>query len=116
MTRLGVSLGGNALTFSGLAGVGDLVATCTSSKSRNRTVGVRLGEGERLDDVIASMSMVAEGVRSSQAILGLARQAGVDMPITEGVVAVCHDGHDPHRLVDALLRREAKPEIYGMDV
>jgi glycerol-3-phosphate dehydrogenase (NAD(P)+) len=116
VTRLGVRLGGHPLTFSGLAGVGDLVATCTSPKSRNRTVGVRLGRGERLDDIVASMKMVAEGVRSSQAILGLAERKGVDMPITEGVVAVCHAGHDPHGLVDALLRREAKPEIYGMDV
>jgi glycerol-3-phosphate dehydrogenase (NAD(P)+) len=116
MTRLGVSLGGNPLTFAGLAGVGDLVATCTSPRSRNRTVGERLGRGERLDDIIASMNMVAEGVRSSQAILWLAAQADVDMPITEGVVAVCHAGHDPHGLVDALLRRDAKPEIYGMDV
>lgn len=116
MTRLGVSLGGHALTFAGLAGVGDLVATCTSPKSRNRTVGVRLGQGERLEDVIASINMVAEGVRSSEAILGLAERARVEMPITEGVVAVCRDGHDPRRLVDALLQREAKPEIYGLDV
>ena len=115
MTRLGVSLGGHALTFSGLAGVGDLMATCTSSKSRNRTVGVRLGKGERLQDIIDSMNMVAEGVRSSEAILGLARNAGVDMPITEGVVAVCHDGHDPRRLVDELLQREAKAELYGIE-
>ncbi len=116
MARLGVSLGGHALTFAGLAGVGDLVATCTSPKSRNRTVGERLGRGERLEDVVASMNMVAEGVRSSQAILGLAQRAGVDMPITQGVVAVCNDGYDPHGLVDALLTREAKPEIYGIDV
>ncbi len=116
MTRLGVSLGGNALTFSGLAGVGDLVATCTSEKSRNRTVGVRLGRGEKLDDIIASMNMVAEGVRSSRAILGLAERAEVDMPITQGVVAVCHAGLDPHQLVDGLLQRSAKPEIYGIDV
>jgi glycerol-3-phosphate dehydrogenase (NAD(P)+) len=116
MTRLGVHLGGSPLTFSGLAGVGDLVATCTSPKSRNRTVGERLGRGERLEDVIASMNMVAEGVRSSRAILGLAERAGVDMPITEGVVAVCHAGLDPRTLVDSLLSREAKPEIYGIDV
>ncbi|MFA9444781.1 NAD(P)H-dependent glycerol-3-phosphate dehydrogenase [Egicoccus sp. AB-alg6-2] len=114
MVRLGVALGGNALTFAGLAGVGDLVATCTSPKSRNRTVGERLGKGESLEDVIASMNMVAEGVKSSRAILGLAERAGVEMPITEGVVAVCHAGHDPGNLVEALLQRSAKPEIYGM--
>lgn len=116
MTRLGVALGGQALTFSGLAGVGDLVATCTSPKSRNRTVGDRLGRGERLGDIIASTQMVAEGVKSSRALLELARRCDVEMPITEGVVAVCHRGHDPKELASALLSREAKPEIYGMDV
>ncbi len=116
ITRLGVSQGGSPLTFSGLAGVGDLVVTCTSPKSRNRTVGERLGRGERLDEIIASMNMVAEGVRSSKAILGLAERADVEMPITEGVVSVCHEGHDPRQLVQELLRREAKPEIYGIDV
>ncbi|HSK25263.1 MAG TPA: NAD(P)H-dependent glycerol-3-phosphate dehydrogenase [Egicoccus sp.] len=114
MVRLGVALGGQPLTFSGLAGVGDLVATCTSPKSRNRTVGERLGRGESLDAIVASMNMVAEGVKSSRAILGLAEQADVEMPITEGVVAVCHAGYDPSQLVDALLQRSAKPEIYGM--
>ncbi|MEX2329100.1 MAG: NAD(P)H-dependent glycerol-3-phosphate dehydrogenase, partial [Nitriliruptoraceae bacterium] len=116
MTRLGVALGGRPLTFSGLAGVGDLVVTCTSSQSRNRTVGERLGRGERIDDVVASMNMVAEGVRSSRALVELARAHDVDMPIAQGVVAVCHRGHDPSDLVEALLARDAKPEIYGMDV
>ena len=116
MTRLGVALGGHALTFAGLAGVGDLVATCTSPQSRNRTVGDRLGRGESLDAIIASMNMVAEGVKSSRAILGLAARAGVEMPIAQGVAAVCHEGHDPRALVTALLSREAKPEIYGIDV
>jgi glycerol-3-phosphate dehydrogenase (NAD(P)+) len=114
MTRLGVSLGGHPLTFSGLAGVGDLIATCTSPKSRNRTVGERLGRGEQLDDIIASMNMVAEGVKSSRAILALAQRAGVEMPLAEGVVAVLHGGADPEGLVEALLSREAKPEIYGL--
>ncbi len=114
MARLGVRLGGDALTFAGLAGVGDLVATCTSPKSRNRTVGERLGRGETLDDIIDSMNMVAEGVKSSRAILGLAEEAGVEMPIAQGVVAVCHGGASPEDLVGALLSRSAKPEVYGM--
>ena len=114
MTRLGVALGGDALTFSGLAGVGDLVATCTSEKSRNQTVGARLGAGESLDDIIASMNMVAEGVTSSRAIVGLAERHGVDMPISSGVVLVCHHGAQPQELVGALLSRSAKPEIYGL--
>ena len=115
MTRLGIALGGRPLTFSGLAGVGDLVATCTSPKSRNRTVGVRIGAGETLDDVVASMNMVAEGVKSSKAILGLAEQQGVDMPLAGGVVSVCHHGHDPKELVGALLARKAKSETDGID-
>jgi glycerol-3-phosphate dehydrogenase (NAD(P)+) len=115
MTRLGVALGGKPLTFSGLAGVGDLVATCTSPQSRNRTVGERIGRGESLEAIIGSMNMVAEGVRSSRAILALAADAGVDLPITEGVVAVCHAGYDPHALVESLLAREAKPEHHGLE-
>jgi glycerol-3-phosphate dehydrogenase (NAD(P)+) len=114
MTRLGVALGGNALTFAGLAGVGDLVATCTSPKSRNRTVGDRIGRGESLDDIIASMNMVAEGVKSSRAILALAERSGVEMPITQGVVAVCHADHDPHELVTELMAREARSELHGI--
>jgi glycerol-3-phosphate dehydrogenase (NAD(P)+) len=115
MTRLGVAIGGDALTFSGLAGVGDLVATCTSNKSRNQTVGARLGAGESLDEIIASMNMVAEGVKSSRAIVGLAERHGVDMPISAGVVLVCHHDADPADLVGALMSRSAKPEIYGID-
>ena len=115
MTRLGVALGGDALTFSGLAGVGDLVATCTSDKSRNQTVGSRLGVGESVEEIIASMNMVAEGVSSSRAIVGLAEHHGVDMPISAGVVLVCHHGARPQDLVGALMARSAKPEIYGLD-
>lgn len=115
MQRLGVALGGQPLTFSGLAGVGDLVATCTSPKSRNRTVGEKLGRGMKLDEIISQMNMVAEGVKSSEAILQLANDAGVEMPIAEGVVAVVHDGVAASDMVKALMSREAKPEIYGMD-
>lgn len=115
MSRLGIALGGNALTFAGLAGVGDLVATCTSPKSRNRTVGERIGRGEALGDIIASMNMVAEGVKSSGAILALAERVGVEMPITQGVVAVCHAGHDPHELVTQLMAREARSELHGIE-
>ena len=114
MTRLGVHLGGDAMTFAGLAGVGDLVATCTSPKSRNRTVGERLGGGESLESIIDSMNMVAEGVRSSRAIVGLAERAGVEMPLARAVVAVCHEGASPAEMVEHLLGRDPKPEVYGM--
>lgn len=115
MQRLGVALGGQALTFGGLAGVGDLVATCTSPKSRNRTVGTRLGGGESIDEVMASMTQVAEGVKSSRAIVDLAREHGVEMPIGEAVVAIIHEGLDPREAIQALLSRSAKPELYGID-
>jgi len=114
MQRLGVALGGEALTFSGLAGVGDLVATCTSPKSRNRTVGVRLGQGDSLDQIIASMHMVAEGVKSSSAIVALAERHDVEMPIAEGVVAVIHHGVPAPQMVKSLMERSAKPELYGL--
>ncbi|MDP8930738.1 MAG: glycerol-3-phosphate dehydrogenase, partial [Actinomycetota bacterium] len=114
MTRLGVALGGKPLTFLGLAGVGDLIVTCSSPKSRNRTVGERIGRGERLDEIVLSMRMVAEGVRSSPAIVALARQAGVEMPISEAVVKVVHHGLDPADLVTGLMSREPKPELHGL--
>ncbi len=115
MQRLGVALGGQALTFGGLAGVGDLVATCTSPKSRNRTVGTRLGAGETIDEVMASMTMVAEGVKSSKAIVALADDHDVEMPIARAVVAVIHEGLDARDALKALLSRSAKPELYGLE-
>lgn len=116
MQRLGVAMGGDALTFSGLAGVGDLVATCTSTKSRNHTVGRKLGQGMAIGAIVSQMNMVAEGVRSSKAIAGLARRYAVDMPITEGVVRVIHEGMEPTVILKDLMARDAKPEMYGMDV
>ena len=115
MTRLGLAYGGNPMTFSGLAGMGDLVATCMSRQSRNRHVGEELGKGRALDDIIADMNMVAEGVKSSKAILEIARDRGVDMPIVEHVVKVVHEGMDPKDMVRALMSRDPKPEFHGMD-
>ena len=89
--RLVTKLGGEAQTVSGLSGVGDMVLTCTGDLSRNRTVGVRIGRGERLPDILASMSMVAEGVRNSISICALARQAGVEMPIAEQIRLMLHE-------------------------
>jgi len=109
--RLGRALGGDPLTFSGLAGMGDLVATCTSDKSRNRAVGVALGRGRPLDDIVEEMHMVAEGVRSTEAVLELARRHGVEMPISEQVGAVLYEGRRPADIVPALMLREAKPEM-----
>ena len=113
LARLGIALGGEQLTFSGLAGMGDLVATCTSEKSRNRTVGVALGQGRKLDDIVTEMKMVAEGVKSTQAVLELAARHGVEMPIAEQVGAVLYDGRTPAEIVPALMLREAKSELRG---
>lgn len=114
LTRLGIALGGNPLTFSGLAGMGDLVATCTSTKSRNRTVGVELGKGRTIDDIVADMNMVAEGVKSTSAVLELAARHGIDMPIAKQVGAVLYDGKRSDEIVPALMLREAKPELHGI--
>lgn len=115
MARLGVALGGNALTFSGLAGVGDLVATCMSRQSRNRHVGEQLARGRSLDQITKDTNMVAEGVRSSQAIHAIAASHGVDMPIVEQVVEVVHNGAAPADVAAALLGRKPKPELYGLE-
>lgn len=111
ITRLGVAMGGQAATFAGLAGMGDLIATCSSQQSRNHTVGVRLGRGEALADVLASTNTVAEGVKSSPSVLELARWYGVEMPITAQVTAVCHEGRTARAALDALMQRSRKSEI-----
>ena len=111
MTRLGLALGGNASTFAGLAGIGDLIATCSSKQSRNNTVGLQLGEGRKIKEILASMNMVAEGVKSSPPVLDLAHRYGVDMPITEQVVAVCHKGRPARDVLSVLMQRSTKSEI-----
>ena len=108
--RLGMALGAGPMTFAGLAGLGDLVATCSSPLSRNRTFGLRLGRGETMAQVQAATSQTAEGVKSCRSILDLARKHDVDMPITEQVVAVCHEGLSPREVIGALMGREAKGE------
>lgn len=114
MARLGIALGGEPLTFAGLAGLGDLVATCTSPLSRNRTVGVQLGQGRPLQEILDDMHMVAEGVKSTAAFLGIAKEAGVEMPIAEQVAAVLYEGRKPAELVNVLMGRSAKPELQGI--
>lgn len=114
IVRLGVALGGNPLTFGGLAGVGDLVATCMSTQSRNHTVGYRLGQGEQLDDIVADMKMVAEGVKTTEGIIALAAEHDVDMPIAREVGAVLYDGKSPEDALLTLMTREAKSEGYGI--
>ena len=114
LTRLGVALGGQPLTFSGLAGMGDLVATCISRQSRNRYVGEELGKGRSIDDITAEMNMVAEGVKTSRAVLDLAARHGIEMPIAEQVVEVIYEGKNAADVIVSLMQREAKPELYGI--
>jgi glycerol-3-phosphate dehydrogenase (NAD(P)+) len=114
LTRLGVALGGSPLTFSGLAGMGDLVATCFSDQSRNRSVGVELGRGRYLDEIVTEMQMVAEGVKSTEAILALAAKHGIEMPIAAMVGSVLYQGSQPADMVEGLMTREAKAELHGI--
>jgi len=114
LARLGVALGGDPLTFAGLAGMGDLIATCSSPHSRNRHVGVELGKGRALDDVVAEMNMVAEGVKSTAAVLAIAEHCGVEMPLASFVGRVLYEGARPADLVPELMLRKAKPELHGI--
>lgn len=114
ITRLAVALGARPLTMIGLAGVGDLVATCMSRKSRNRHVGEELGKGRLLDEITAEMNMVAEGVKSCRAIVDLAQKVGVDMPIASRVGRVLYEGANVKEMVEDLLTRDPEPEFLGI--
>ena len=111
MARLGLAMGGRLETFAGLAGMGDLIATCSSSQSRNNTVGRQLGEGRTIGEILAATNMVAEGVKSSPSVLDLARRYGVEMPITEQVVAVCHEDRPVSEALAELMQRSRKGEF-----
>ena len=108
--RLGSALGADPMTFSGLAGVGDLIATCMSPLSRNRTFGLNLGRGMSVEEVVAVTRQTAEGVKSCESILQLAHDHDVRVPIIEQVAAVVHDGREPREVVGALMLRELKRE------
>ena len=108
--RLGVALGADPATFSGLAGVGDLIATCMSPLSRNYTFGVNLGRGMTVGEVMAMSRQTAEGVKSCQSILQLAHRHGIDVPIIENVAAVVHEGRAPDLVADMLMSRARKAE------
>ena len=112
ITRLGVAMGAMPLTFAGLAGMGDLVLTCTGELSRNRTVGLKIGQGMRLDEIVNSMDMVAEGVKTSVSAYKLGLKMGVDMPITTEVYQILYHGKDPRQAVIDVMTRELKPELH----
>jgi glycerol-3-phosphate dehydrogenase (NAD(P)+) len=106
LSRLGVAMGGQYATFSGLAGMGDLLATCMSPHSRNRFVGEQLGRGRTIEEIIAEMNMVAEGVKTSRVVMELADEYDVDMPIAAEVFGVCHEGSTAEDAYRGLIRRQ----------
>lgn len=110
LTRLGVAMGGKPSTFAGLTGMGDLVATCTSALSRNRTVGFRLGQGEHVETIIKDMSMVAEGVKTAAVVQELANEHGVEMPIVDAVCGVLYDDNNVYDAFRGLLKVQSKSE------
>jgi glycerol-3-phosphate dehydrogenase (NAD(P)+) len=110
IARLGVKMGANPLTFAGLAGMGDLVLTCTGDLSRNRHVGVQLGRGRRIEEILGEMSAVAEGVRTAKSAHDLGVRHEVDLPIIDAIFAVLYEGKSPGDAVADLLRREPRQE------
>jgi glycerol-3-phosphate dehydrogenase (NAD(P)+) len=114
LTRLGCAMGGMQQTFAGLAGMGDLIATCISPQSRNRYVGEQLGRGRTTDEIIAEMNMVAEGVKTSKVVMELGREYGVDLPIAESVYQVVHEGAPATDAYRGLLGRHVRAEMHGM--
>ncbi len=115
MARFSIAFGAQPITFLGLAGVGDLIATCASPQSRNHYVGIELGKGRKIDEIISSMNMVAEGVKSCKPILELGQDKDVWMPITENVVNICHNGYTVEEVVQDLLAREIRSEFHGLE-
>ncbi|MCP4132351.1 MAG: NAD(P)-dependent glycerol-3-phosphate dehydrogenase [bacterium] len=111
ITRLGVRMGANPLTFSGLSGVGDLFLTCTGDLSRNRTVGFRLGQGQKIKDILSEMRMVAEGVKTARSVFNLAKKMDVEMPVCEQVYRVLYEERDPLKTVRELMTRELRQEL-----
>ncbi|MCX7823871.1 MAG: NAD(P)H-dependent glycerol-3-phosphate dehydrogenase [Syntrophobacterales bacterium] len=111
MARLGVRLGAHPLTFSGLAGIGDLLLTCTGDLSRNRTVGYLIGQGKKLETILSEMRMVAEGVKTAKSVYFLAKKVGVEMPICEQVYLILYENQDPREAVKTLMTRALKHEL-----
>jgi glycerol-3-phosphate dehydrogenase (NAD(P)+) len=115
MSRLGTYLGGDPLTLSGLAGMGDLVATCISQQSRNRYVGEQLGKGRTISQIVEEMNQVAEGIKTSKVVWEIAGRLGCDMPIAEQVYRVCHEGRSATEAYRGLLARGHSREMHGLD-
>jgi glycerol-3-phosphate dehydrogenase (NAD(P)+) len=111
MRRLGVAMGANPRTFAGLAGVGDLVLTCTGDLSRNHTVGYNIGKGKKLDELLSEMRMVAEGVKTASSVYNLSRRVGVEMPICHAIYHILYEGLSPTNAARQLMTRDLKHEL-----
>jgi glycerol-3-phosphate dehydrogenase (NAD(P)+) len=109
--RLGLKMGANPRTFTGLAGIGDLILTCTGDLSRNHTVGVKLGQGKKIDDILAEMHMVAEGVKTARSVYNLSRKLGVDMPIFREAYRILYEDDSPKEAIHRLMTRDLKQEL-----
>lgn len=110
MTRLGTKMGANPATFSGLAGIGDLMLTCSGNLSRNRTVGYKIGKGEKLNQILEEMDMVAEGIKTARSVMGLTEKYGVELPIVERIYSILYEDEDPRHTVTELMTRSLKGE------
>ena len=109
--RLGLKLGANPRTFTGLAGIGDLILTCTGDLSRNHTVGVKIGQGQKVSDIVSEMRMVAEGVKTARSVYNLSRKLGVDMPIFHEAYRILHEDYSPKEAIYRLMTRDLKQEL-----
>jgi glycerol-3-phosphate dehydrogenase (NAD(P)+) len=111
ITRLAVALGARRETLSGLSGVGDLVLTCTGDLSRNRQLGLRIGRGEKVEDILSGMRMVAEGVRNTKSVKALADRCSIELPIVDVTYRVLYEGLPPELALEQLFSRSLKPEF-----
>jgi glycerol-3-phosphate dehydrogenase (NAD(P)+) len=114
LSRLGLAMGGQLMTFAGLVGMGDLIATCISRQSRNRYVGEQLGTGRSIDEIVAEMKMVAEGIKTSKVVVEVAARYGVEMPIAQEIYRVVHEGCPATDAYRGLLKRGQQSELHGM--
>ena len=112
MSRLGIAMGAKLLTFAGLAGIGDLVLTCTGSLSRNRSVGIKIAKGMKLNEILKDMKMVAEGIKNAESVVGLAKKYNVEMPICEQVYEVLFNSKEPRQAISDLMGRDLKKEFH----
>ena len=114
ITKIGIKLGANPLTLSGLAGMGDLVLTCTGGLSRNRRVGMKLGQGMTLQQILDDMNMVAEGVKTSMSVHQLSEKLGIELPLCDEVYQVVHQNKPTIQAVEDIMSRDLKPELMGL--